>query len=304
MEKLDERLTTVEHRVSTAEDRGICQERALGYLLKRDAKLTAKQKDLENRLRCNNIRVYGIPEEAEGKEMVPFLTKFFRTTLELQEGVEIKLERSFCTETEADDSTKVHNSKIFRLPHKASDEVREVIKKLREKNIMAQSPYPAQLNVFLDTGTKVFPSLLEMQLFLKELGMVAEMEERDVLERELTQDMWVMQDKRRRKSHSRQHNSHIRAIWETDAIAHCVFHPESSISLPILDRERTACRTFIFKKLHCVCWFIEGDHWSVGSYKMFITHCLLVLYVLLLSANISMKTGKLLDCNLNFIFDN
>ena len=31
--------------------------------------------------------------------------------------------------------------------------VRDVIKKLKEKDIKAQSPYPAQLRVFLDTGT-------------------------------------------------------------------------------------------------------------------------------------------------------
>lgn len=52
-------------------------------------------------------------------------------------------------------------------------QVWELIKKLREKNIKAQSPYPAQLKVFLDTGTKVFPSLLEAQSLLKELGVVA-----------------------------------------------------------------------------------------------------------------------------------
>lgn len=47
---------------------------------------------MENRLLRNNIRVYGIPEEAEGKEIVPFLVDFLKTTLELQEDMEIKLE--------------------------------------------------------------------------------------------------------------------------------------------------------------------------------------------------------------------
>lgn len=92
MEKLDDRLTTVEHRVSTAKDRGIRQEWALSYLLRRETKLMAKQEDMENRLWRNNSRVYGIPEEAE---MVPFLVEFFRTTLALQEDVEIKLERAY-----------------------------------------------------------------------------------------------------------------------------------------------------------------------------------------------------------------
>lgn len=234
MEKLNERLTTVEHRVSNAEDRSIRHERALGYLLRREARLTAKQDDMENRLRRNNIRVYGIPEEAEGKEMVPFMVEFFRTTLTLKDDVEIKLERALRAiapkpKTKAstrsiivrflDFSVKqavlqqawkqrditFQGQKVYFDQDYSPDvqrkrkKVREVIKRLREKNIKAQSPYPAQLKVFLDTGVKVFPSLLEAQSFLKELGVAAEIEERDVLERELTQDTWTTQDNRRKR---------------------------------------------------------------------------------------------------------
>lgn len=234
MEKLDKRLTTVEHRVSNAEDRSIRHERALGYLLRREARLTAKQDDMENRLRRNNIRVYGIPEEAEGKEMVPFMVEFFRTTLTLKDDVEIKLERAHRAiapkpKTKAstrsiivrflDFSVKqavlqqawkqrditFQGQKVYFDQDYSPDvqrkrkQVREVIKRLREKNIKAQSPYPAQLKVFLDTGVKVFPSLLEAQSFLKELGVAAEIEERDVLERELTQDTWTTQDNRRKR---------------------------------------------------------------------------------------------------------
>lgn len=234
MEKLNERLTTVEHRVSNAEDRSIRHERALGYLLRREARLTAKQDDMENRLRRNNIRVYGIPEEAEGKEMVPFMVEFFRTTLTLKDDVEIKLERAHRAiapkpKTKAstrsiivrflDFSVKqavlqqawkqrditFQGQKVYFDQDYSPDvqrkrkQVREVIKRLREKNIKAQSAYPAQLKVFLDTGVKVFPSLLEAQSFLKELGVAAEIEERDVLERELTQDTWTTQDNRRKR---------------------------------------------------------------------------------------------------------
>ncbi|KAJ4930509.1 hypothetical protein JOQ06_024820 [Pogonophryne albipinna] len=76
--------------------------------------------------------------------------------------------------------------------------VREVIKQLKEKNIKAQSPYPAQLKLFLATGVRVFPTLVEAQSTLKELGVDARIEERDILERELTQDKWSTQENRRR----------------------------------------------------------------------------------------------------------
>lgn len=66
-------------------------------------------------------------------------------------------------------------------------EVCGMIKKWKEINIRAQSPYPAQL--FLDTGVKVFPSLWVAKPTLTELGINDEMEEWDILERELTQDV-------------------------------------------------------------------------------------------------------------------
>lgn len=94
IDTLEERLTTSETRVSNTEDQGLRQERALAYLLSKDAKLTAWQDDLENRLRRNNIKVVGIPEDAEGKEMIPFITNFFKITLKLQEDMNICLERA------------------------------------------------------------------------------------------------------------------------------------------------------------------------------------------------------------------
>lgn len=71
-------------------------------------------------------------------------------------------------------------------------QVRDVIKKLRERNIRAQAPYPAQLKVFLETGIKTFPSLCEAQPTLKALGVNVWVEERDILEREL-HNRWQLQ---------------------------------------------------------------------------------------------------------------
>ena len=58
VDTLEERLTTTETRMSNTEDQGLRQERVLAYLLSKDAKLTARQDDLENRLCRNNIMEY------------------------------------------------------------------------------------------------------------------------------------------------------------------------------------------------------------------------------------------------------
>lgn len=92
MEKLDERVTAAENRVSAAEDRSMRQERVMGYLLRRDVSLAAKCDDLENRLRRNNIRLYGIIEGAEKSNMLAFITDFLQ--LDLQTKLDIKIERA------------------------------------------------------------------------------------------------------------------------------------------------------------------------------------------------------------------
>ncbi|KAI3371801.1 hypothetical protein L3Q82_024357 [Scortum barcoo] len=175
-ERPDRRLTEAENRVSTAEDRSIWQERALGYLLQREANLTAKCDDMENRLCRNNIRLYGIPEGVEKDDMVSFLTDFLSTSLEFQEEVDIKLERAHrALGLKSKAAAAALRSIIARFldfnvkQKRKRKKVREVVKKLKERNIRAQSPYPAQLRLFLDGGTKLFPSLLEAHSTLKEL---------------------------------------------------------------------------------------------------------------------------------------
>ncbi|KAF3844296.1 hypothetical protein F7725_007459 [Dissostichus mawsoni] len=50
-------------------------------------------------------------------------------------------------------------------------QVRDVIKKLKEKNVKANSPYPAQLKVFLASGTKTFTTLMEAAPMLRDMGI-------------------------------------------------------------------------------------------------------------------------------------
>uniref|UniRef100_A0A3Q3ISE9 L1 transposable element RRM domain-containing protein n=1 Tax=Monopterus albus TaxID=43700 RepID=A0A3Q3ISE9_MONAL len=169
---LEDRMTTVENqvenRVSNIEDRGIWQERALGYLL-----------------------IYGIPEDTEGKAMIPFITGFFKMTLKLQEDMIIFLETAHRATTPKPKPTAPPRFIIVRFldfsvkqavlqqvwkqrdieyqgrkvyfnqdysPEvvRKRKQIREVIKKLKERNIKAHTPYPAQLRVFLDTDVVKF----------------------------------------------------------------------------------------------------------------------------------------------------
>lgn len=69
--------------------------------------------------------------------------------------------------------------------------MRDVIKKLKEKNVKAQSPYPAQLKVFLETGTKSFTTLAEAAPLLKDLGILVDEDETEKVQRVMTQGSWA-----------------------------------------------------------------------------------------------------------------
>lgn len=55
----------------------------------------------------------------------------------------------------------------------------------------AQSPYPAQLKVFLDSGIKAFATLMEAAPMLKDMGISVEEDERDRLQRMMMNNSWT-----------------------------------------------------------------------------------------------------------------
>lgn len=68
------------------------------------------------------------------------------------------------------------------------------IKKLKEKNVAqkAQSPYPAQLKVFMDSGTKTFTTLMKAAPILKYMGINVEEDNRERLQQVMMQNSWIM----------------------------------------------------------------------------------------------------------------
>ena len=74
---------------------------------------------------------------------------------------------------------------------KKRKQVRDVIKKLKEKNVKAQSHYPAQLKVFLDSGTKTFATLTEAAPMLKDMGINVDEDKMERLQRVMMRSSWT-----------------------------------------------------------------------------------------------------------------
>ena len=241
MDMLDERVTTAEQRVSDAEDASMLHQRALSYLLQREAFLAAKCDQMENQQRRDSIRLYGIPEGAESNNMSTFIKEFLMANVELEEELDVRIVRAHRSlgPKPTDPSAPPRSIIVKFLDHgvketilhqawkqgniqhdgnkvifdhdysqslqKKRKAVWEVIKKLREKNIKARTIYPAQIKISLDSGDKTFPSLLDAQATLKDLGVDVAVDERDQVERELIPAGWTTQ-RGKRKDKKRKSN--------------------------------------------------------------------------------------------------
>lgn len=75
------RLTEAEERLGRAEDGVVRIEKTAEVLQRTVEKLTAKVDDLENRSRRSNLRLIGLPENAEGRDVCSFLEKWIPETL-------------------------------------------------------------------------------------------------------------------------------------------------------------------------------------------------------------------------------
>lgn len=199
-------MTEAEQRQGDTEDKIQKHERALRFLLQRDANLSAKCEDLESRARRNNLRIYGIKEGEEKGDMLGFISSLIHTSLALPEELNLNIVRAHRSltmkpkdsgpprsiivrfldyrvkETVIQEAWKhrggvTHEGqKIFFDQDYTTDvqrkrkQVREVIKQLKEKNIK-QSPFPAKLKIHLDSGVKTFTTLADASTTLEEMGI-------------------------------------------------------------------------------------------------------------------------------------
>lgn len=95
--KVNARLDEAEGRIEKAEERIQSTEEVITAMLKLHTKMEDKLLDLESRSRRDNIRIYGVPEEAEKESttMVSFVENLLHGGLELTEDMpDLQIERA------------------------------------------------------------------------------------------------------------------------------------------------------------------------------------------------------------------
>ncbi|KAK7877298.1 hypothetical protein WMY93_031990 [Mugilogobius chulae] len=93
-QKTEARLEETEARIDEVETTLQATSALLKQLLQRQDSMEAKLTDQEARARRENLRIYGIPEEAEGNNIIAFLEKLLCETLDFTREACVKIERA------------------------------------------------------------------------------------------------------------------------------------------------------------------------------------------------------------------
>ncbi|RXN25930.1 LINE-1 type transposase domain-containing 1 [Labeo rohita] len=208
-----ERVNEMEKRIADLEEWAVDVRDAVSNTLKVQENLQAKLSDLEGRSRRNNLRIYGMPEGCEGSNVKEFVAEFIKSELNGLQDIDLQIQRAHRAlvpkpSQEAQPRSLVicfleyrvkemvlraaWNKKDLRyqgrrifFDHDYATEIlqrrreyAEIKRALKAKQIRFQTPYPAKLKVFLDSGIKVYNSATEASRDLKKEGIALDLIER------------------------------------------------------------------------------------------------------------------------------
>lgn len=196
LQKTNERLETAECRIDEVEISMQAASTLLKRMVQRQNDIEAKLTDQEARARRDNVRIYNIPEQAENNNMIPFLEKMLRESLDFPREAEVKIERAhralgpkpadpskprsiiakFASFTVKEEVIRrawqkkqvFYNNKRYYVDHdyppailKKRAEYSQAKKVLKEKKVKFQTPYPAKMRVFFEEGTRLYQNAAE-----------------------------------------------------------------------------------------------------------------------------------------------
>uniref|UniRef100_A0AAR2KF39 L1 transposable element RRM domain-containing protein n=1 Tax=Pygocentrus nattereri TaxID=42514 RepID=A0AAR2KF39_PYGNA len=194
---VNDRLDEAEERIEETETVLQAASMLIKRLAQRQTKLEARLIDQEGRARRENLRIYGVPENKEGADMVSFLDNLFKKALDLPSDRDLGIERAHRALTRRQDSAQgkprsiVVKFESYRIKEEIlrkawqkkvvyCDETRffvdhdfptEVLKKrneyadakkvLKSERIKFQTLYPAKMRVFYDGDTQLYQDAAE-----------------------------------------------------------------------------------------------------------------------------------------------
>lgn len=207
LEKTNKRIDDVETKVAEHEDKLQGTDEILAELLTVQDKFQYKLTSLEAYSRRESIRIYGIPEGAEGgsQSVIHFVEKLLRENLSIPPSTALQIQRAhralsplppsgsqprsllvkflcFTTKEEVlrlawQKKGFMWNNNKVNLDHDYPPEIMamrkeyaEVRRTLKDKNLRFRTLYPARLKVFYEEGARVYNTVEETTADLASRG--------------------------------------------------------------------------------------------------------------------------------------
>ena len=202
------KIAAAETRIEETEDRVHNVEQVLNKMIKVINQQENKVLDQEGRSRRENLRVYNVPEGAEGLAMVEFVEKLLRDTLEIPQTTSLDIDRAhraLAPRPPGDREDKPRSIIIKFLRFKTKEEIlrkawgkkkvlfigrliyldqdyppavlqkrmeySDVKQVLRQRKIRFQTPFPAKLRVFYEDGVRLYQTAEEATTNMKDRGL-------------------------------------------------------------------------------------------------------------------------------------
>lgn len=239
LKETKDRAEEATQRVADMEEWTAVANEVLTQSLKNQEQIQAKLTDLEARSRRNNIRIYGIPEDVEGDNLQEFIESLIKTELPLQD-TDLGIQRCHrALGPKPPQNASPRSVVIFFQEYRTKElvlrsawkkgEIRldqqrlyfdqdypaEIQKKrrayapirklLKEKGLRFQTPPPARLRVFLDSGPVIYNSAAEAAEDLRRRGYTLDDTAKEVSSAVTPAEMlrklsWEMVEAKRRNS--------------------------------------------------------------------------------------------------------
>ncbi len=224
---VNQKIAEAETRIGKVEDRIQNVEQVMSKMIKVMSQQENKLLDQEGRSRRENIRIYNVPEGAEGASMTLFMEKLLQDELEIPPTTDLGIERAHRALAPKSSGNredrprsiiiKFHRYKIKEeILRKAwgkkvflnerpiyfdqdyppailqkRKEYTEAKRVLKQKHIRFQTPFPAKLRVFYDDGMRLYQSAEEATADMKDRGLpVSVITPRESLAEQLSRTAW------------------------------------------------------------------------------------------------------------------
>ncbi|KAJ1138310.1 hypothetical protein NDU88_004697 [Pleurodeles waltl] len=96
MTQLPERLKEAEARVSQLEDQLVSTQKLVSHLEKQNESLETKSEVLENRSRCSNLQIVGVPKGWASQQVVQWVDSFIRSQVIPDFSGDLSITRGHC----------------------------------------------------------------------------------------------------------------------------------------------------------------------------------------------------------------